>query len=871
MNIIVNSDRTVEKEYTEKDGSQNENRVTELNFTLPEEYSGEGFVPKIAFITEDGNFSDYIDNGKYILKNNITKYREVICFVWLTDSVNNIDFRSQTFPLEFYYNEDPSDYIPSEQEKSQIELLMEELDEKIQEVTELEENVYTKDETYSKSETYSKEETYNKQEIDSKVSSVYKYKRTVATYNNLPSTGLTIGDVYNVEDTGDNYAWTGTDWDKLGGNIDLSGYQEKIDNSHKLNADLVDDSNSTNKFTNTVEKNTWNAKYTKPNTGIPKADLSDEVKASLNKADSAVQDISGKEDTSNKVTLIDENSTDEEYTSAKAVYNELVKRDEEIENLKSKNAQLIADHPDIEETGTDLTLEGTGDLKMKALPGGNSTQITTTGKNKLAPAEEYTATNFSITTTSDGKGNYTLKGTSTGAGFIRRAYIENYTIQEGDYVHLKNKGIIGTSAFVLMLTDGDITIIPNTENKIFDLSSYIGKTIYATNFYVNNDNTMDISLSPMIVNSSTVTDFEEYTGGQASPNPIYPQAINNVEGNVKVKAENRELFDGKFRVGTININENYTNTVLERILDYSNLTTLYYIFGGYFKAGTYTLSVNLENFYISLNRIAIAGTQCVGSTAHVRNSYTWTQAVDGYTYFSIERDVNENDYTDTNFNGIDFKLSIVEGSVAKPYVPYAENIATFPLAEGQKLMLGDYLADDGIYHKRIKLRINSNQLEKPSDTQNVIFVRLNNYKGINGLCTHFTNALKSTINNNENANIYLNDNEFNFRNNILDRVYFKNSNFTSLADWINFFNNNEVYLEYELSEEAQKTAIEPYTPEQQTAYNKLKEMQSYYDLTYVVGSSNNAQPILTAHAKKSLKVMQSEIDNINSRLTLLEE
>ena len=369
MNIIVNSDRTVEKEYTEKDGSQNENRVTELNFTLPEEYSGEGFVPKIAFITEDGNFSDYIDNGKYILKNNITKYREVICFVWLTNSVNNIDFRSQTFPLEFYYNEDPSDYIPSEQEKSQIELLMEELEEKIQEVTELEENVYTKDETYSKEEVdeiiptdisdlnndsgfidkdvnnltnyYKKSETYTKQEIDGKISSVYKYKGTVASYNNLPSTGLTIGDVYNVEDTGDNYAWTGTDWDKLGGNIDLSGYQEKIDNSHKLNADLVDDSNSINKFTSDTEKNSWNAKYDKPSGGIPSTDMSSNVQASLEKAETAIQDVSGKEDKSNKTGILDENSTDTQYPHAKAVYDNLLKKAEKYTTYKISITEKI--------------------------------------------------------------------------------------------------------------------------------------------------------------------------------------------------------------------------------------------------------------------------------------------------------------------------------------------------------------------------------------------------------------------------------------------------------------------------------------------------------------------------------------------------
>lgn len=74
---------------------------------------------------------------------------------------------------------------------------------------------------------YKKSETYNKTEIDGKVSSVYKYKGTVATYEDLPSTDLTIGDVYNVEEDGSNYAWTGSTWDKLGGDIDLSEYYTK--------------------------------------------------------------------------------------------------------------------------------------------------------------------------------------------------------------------------------------------------------------------------------------------------------------------------------------------------------------------------------------------------------------------------------------------------------------------------------------------------------------------------------------------------------------------------------------------------------------------------------------------------------------------
>ena len=72
-------------------------------------------------------------------------------------------------------------------------------------------------------------DAYTKTEIDNKVSSVYKYKGSVAAYANLPTTGQVIGDVYNVEDTGANYAWDGTQWDKLGETIDLTPYLLKTD------------------------------------------------------------------------------------------------------------------------------------------------------------------------------------------------------------------------------------------------------------------------------------------------------------------------------------------------------------------------------------------------------------------------------------------------------------------------------------------------------------------------------------------------------------------------------------------------------------------------------------------------------------------
>lgn len=54
--------------------------------------------------------------------------------------------------------------------------------------------------------------------ISANIANVYIYCGSVATYADLPSTDLRVGDVYNVEETEMNYGWDGTAWDQLGAN-----------------------------------------------------------------------------------------------------------------------------------------------------------------------------------------------------------------------------------------------------------------------------------------------------------------------------------------------------------------------------------------------------------------------------------------------------------------------------------------------------------------------------------------------------------------------------------------------------------------------------------------------------------------------------
>lgn len=72
-------------------------------------------------------------------------------------------------------------------------------------------------------------DVYSKEEVDAKVNAVYKFKGSVENLAALPTENNTLGDVYNLQDTGMNVAWDGSNWDYLGIDVDLSGYVQASD------------------------------------------------------------------------------------------------------------------------------------------------------------------------------------------------------------------------------------------------------------------------------------------------------------------------------------------------------------------------------------------------------------------------------------------------------------------------------------------------------------------------------------------------------------------------------------------------------------------------------------------------------------------
>nr|DAM75730.1 MAG TPA: Head fiber protein [Caudoviricetes sp.] len=86
--------------------------------------------------------------------------------------------------------------------------------------------------------------------LKSDVASVYKVKGSKANKAELDDiVDKEVGDVYNLTDTGVNYVWTGTEWDSLSGNVDLTGYYTKTQTDDKFVVKEAGKGLSDNNFT----------------------------------------------------------------------------------------------------------------------------------------------------------------------------------------------------------------------------------------------------------------------------------------------------------------------------------------------------------------------------------------------------------------------------------------------------------------------------------------------------------------------------------------------------------------------------------------------------------------------------------------------
>lgn len=209
----------------------------------------------------------------------------------------------------------------------------------------------------------------------------------------------------------------------------------------------------------------------------------------------------------------------------------------------------------------------------------------------------------------------------------------------------------------------------------------------------------------------------------------------------------------------------------------------------------------------------------------------------------------------TEIEGLFTDFQIEVGSTASPYISHQEQTIIFPLAEGQKLYEGSYLAEDGIHNKRTQIKL-------LSSSGDFFVSALGNYqvfgktqKGVKRrsrlLSNYFkdygsVNAIKDTVG-------IANDST-------ADRIYVSNGISTTLdefKDWLNKCENagRPVILEYELSEEE----IIPYTPEQQNVFYQLQNIVLYDGINHI--STDNELGSMSVEVSKIIEDYETYISS----------
>ena len=287
------------------------------------------------------------------------------------------------------------------------------------------------------------------------------------------------------------------------------------------------------------------------------------------------------------------------------------------------------------------------------------------------------------------------------------------------------------------------------------------------------------------------------------------------------------------------------------------------------KAGTYTISNGRNQNYPYVN---------LRSNGSAVGDSTMGGGDNGVKTITIAEDIVVDTiaiYAGTNAKITEIFPQLEEGTQATDYEPYGampspeypseiqnvegdvnvtvankekteQQTVTFPLAQGQKLMLGDYLASDGIHHKRKQIELDgtdfslySNQVAGRTIYMISAFSNNNNFKTYDSsiLC----NILKQGTSSNENN--YLNNNGssgslyVSIENSILG-ITDESTNEEKLEAFQNLIAETGFVYKGELAEEE----TEAYTEEQQEAYNQLINLKAYEEETNVY-STNSTSPI----------------------------
>lgn len=296
------------------------------------------------------------------------------------------------------------------------------------------------------------------------------------------------------------------------------------------------------------------------------------------------------------------------------------------------------------ESGTEINLTDSSDMNIKELHlFGKSEQKTTKGIQLLDLSGMKSGTGDGLTYTNRGDGSVQVSGTATsqtGNIWFRGRYDTNseklptlLTLEAGKKYYIKDCILFEVATNI------------NTQTEVIEVSAEEypeGRRITG----IRNPRqvvgkTYNEVIYPLIAESSTAVDWEEYTGGTASPNPDYPQGMNCVKNPV-IKIAGKNLLDCSNKEFSTKCYINEKANILGRALQ--NNSELGYCFP--VTQGKYNIFAS-TNFRTAFSREKLDenanGTINVSGVATTKAKATIEAKEDGYIYVCNSTDFYKNE------------------------------------------------------------------------------------------------------------------------------------------------------------------------------------------------------------------------------------
>ena len=404
----------------------------------------------------------------------------------------------------------------------------------------------------------------------------------------------------------------------------------------------------------------------------------------------------------------------------------------------------------------------------------------------------------------------------------------------------------------------------NTENNINDL-------LQVKDFIENSMKTLQTEGTSIHVTDSAdypckleIEGKSEQVQTENSPSPEYPSEIENVSGDLEVKATAKNILPRTFAEDLLKrLNISSTDNYLVEI-DGKNYFKYPAQLGYQTEKNYFIKDVFEENTQYIFKLAIMKESSETDGTYNISIRYTdgsgkaqgnkfinWTNMTEkeaeiiseeGKTIKEIRIAYSEG----TTYINLDkyilCKLEAGMDTSKLEYKPYKEQKVTFPLGT-QKLMQGGYLGENGVVNKRKQVILDGTENWRKWSTYFLIELNNSYYNNIqNSTGRSYCNKYKeygSPLWNDTNLDI-----EYGYLINY-GSLYIRDVTFTTVEElkaWLaeQYTNGTPVIIEYEV----EKEEVIPYTEEQQTAYNELKKLKTYRTITNI-SNSQDTNMVLT--------------------------